>query len=247
MKREKYKSRFCSLASLIMGVGIVMCAGASMSSAQSVVASLIDEGTSIPLQVQVQSGASTRAKVTSSQTGCLEPTQPCPTGKKAKINCTQATGPSDVCTAYFPGGTQVTLKASPGDYVFAGWTYSGPPYGENYNFSLNKSIKVRVFGPSATATFVPKGTMYTLVVQPSSMGGTPNTARIVSSPAGIECYGDATGVCSHQFLAGSYVTLTAAGNTGTQLMGWTLGWPFFTDICNVPGPCKVPMSAYLWD
>ena len=82
----------------------------------------------------------------------------------------------------------------------------------------------------ATAYFVPKGTMYDLVISHFSGGGDINGARIVSNPPGIDCYGGNPAGWSHPFPAGTYVTLTAEHVTGIQLMGWGLLWPYLASI-----------------
>ena len=61
-------------------------------------------------------------RVTSWQTGCLVPANPCPTLSRTRINCGVPALSGDVCQAYFKGGTSITLipKAN-STSVFAGW------------------------------------------------------------------------------------------------------------------------------
>jgi hypothetical protein len=239
-----HKSILSSIVAITAFVAVMMCAGAAPAMAQ-VTAYIADESVSLTVHVDISSTATTTGRVTSAQTGCVDNTMPCPKAKKVKINCPQVPGPSDVCTAYFPGGSKVTLKANPGDSVFAGWSHSGITMTEDYNMGLDKSITARAIGANATAHFEPHGTTYNLTVSPSAIGGPVAGARIVSNPLGIDCYGDGTGTCTHPFPAGTYVTLNVQNGTGIEPLGWNMDWPYYRTLCGKPGPCKVPVNSYL--
>jgi lysophospholipase L1-like esterase len=62
-------------------------------------------------------------------------------------------------------------------------------------------------------------------------GGT-GSGTVTSSPAGINCGGD----CSHDYDAGTMVTLSAAPSGGSTFAGWS-------GACSGTGDCSVTMSA----
>jgi len=86
------------------------------------------------------------------------------------------------------------------------------------------------------ASFSPN--TYTLTVTKSGSG----SGTVTSSPAGIQCGTD----CSEAYGQNALVTLSAASDTGSVFMGWTLGgaWSSFSSSsCPGTGPCTVTMNT----
>ncbi|MDD5559066.1 choice-of-anchor tandem repeat GloVer-containing protein [Candidatus Methylomirabilis sp.] len=116
-----------------------------------------------------------------------------PTG----IDC----GPS--CTVMFPGGTSVTLTATPATgSTFTGW--SGDPDCSDGGVTLDVA-------KSCTATFTLIA--YTLTVTKTGTG----SGTVTSSPAGISCGTD----CTEPYASGTSVTLTATPDPGSTFAGWS--------------------------
>jgi hypothetical protein len=243
--KTSYRSILSRFAVSAMVIGIIACGVAGPLQAQSVQGFFIGTDQAYPVSVVVSAPVGTTGRVTSSQTGCKDSTLPCPKEKQVKISCPYSPGATDVCSAFFKGGTKVTLKANPGNSVFAGWNYVSETFGGNYNIRLEKSFSLLAYSTAVTAYFAAHGTMYDLIVSPPSGPGNLAGVKIISHPEGIECHGDGSGVCSYPFPAGIYVTLTAQTGSLAQPWGWNLN-PYLTDLCNMPGPCKVPMTPLLW-
>jgi hypothetical protein len=107
------------------------------------------------------------------------------------------------CAASFPGGTSVTLTAPPAlGSAFAGW--SGACSGTGNCVVLMSKAQ------SVTATFVqlPKQTLTV-----TKLG----TGIVMSGPSGIAC----GSTCSHLFINGASVTLTATPAPGYAFTGWS--------------------------
>jgi len=105
------------------------------------------------------------------------------------------------CTSIFPGGSMVTLTATPSNAVFAGWGGACSGSSPTCTVSIDAAKTV-------TASFTPT---FAVVVRKSGSG----SGQIVSSPAGIDC-GQA---CTARFINGR-VDLTAIPDAGSEFMGW---------------------------
>lgn len=126
--------------------------------------------------------------------------------------------PSD-CTHDFPDGEPVDLAATPDPgFEFAGWSgdCSGPGICQ-VTMSQNRSV---------TATFQPVVAVRTLTVSVTGPGA------VSSSPPGIACPGD----CTHDFVEGTAVTLTATPDPGAHLAAWSGDY-------SGSGDCEVILSV----
>ncbi len=123
------------------------------------------------------------------------------------------------CSHSFNYGTTVILTAAPSaSSRFVGW--SGPCSGTGTCTVTMKQAR------SVTATF---GLLSeTLKTSKSGKG----FGSVTSSPAGISC----GSVCSHSFIYGTKVTLTAKAASGSHFAGWT-------GACTGTGTCTVTMNA----
>jgi hypothetical protein len=120
------------------------------------------------------------------------------TSTPSGIDC--GTGQSGTCSASFAHGTSVTLTETPeAGSGFAGW--SGACTGTG---SCAVSMSV---ARSATATFTP---LLTLTVDP------PTNGSVTSDVGGIDC----AGTCSHDFVSGASVALTAHPDPGYRFDSW---------------------------
>jgi len=66
--------------------------------------------------------------------------------------------------------------------------------------------------------------------------GGNGSGDITSAPAGIACGPTAGGACSHDYLAGSQITLTAKPAANSRFAGWS-------GACSGPGTCTVTLDA----
>jgi subtilisin family serine protease len=126
------------------------------------------------------------------------------------------------CNQRFPGGSSVTLTATPSaGSVFAGW--SGGGCSGTGTCSLSTTV-------TATATFnLPAPAPFTVTVNKNGTG----TGTVTSTPAGINCGAD----CTEAYPGGARVTLTAAADAGSVFTGWNGGG------CAGAGTCVVSTNA----
>lgn len=119
------------------------------------------------------------------------------TSSPAGLNC------KPTCTALFPARTMVTLTAAPGaGQAFNGWT--GPCSG----LALTCAFPIS----SAEAVSAAFTDHWTVSVAFSGSG----SARIVSTPAGLDC----GATCSAGFAPGATVTLTATPDAASYIADW---------------------------
>jgi hypothetical protein len=135
-----------------------------------------------------------------------------------------------------PSGTNVPCSASPGSgtsAVAVSAHVSGLAAGTTYEFRLvAKSAGGTEFGgvgsfTTTAASSAPPPITHTLTVAKAGTG----SGSVTSSPAGIDC-GTA---CSHAYVQGTVVTLTATPDVGV-FTGWS-------GACTGSGTCTVTMSA----
>jgi Divergent InlB B-repeat domain len=135
------------------------------------------------------------------------------TSSPAGINC------GTVCSASYASGTVVTLTATPSaGSTFSGWSGACTGKGScSVTMTAAKSVKAS----------------FTLVTYPLTVTKAGNgTGTVKSTPSGINC-----GLtCSHNYPAGTVVTLTATPGTGHTFGGWS-------GACTGTGKCKVTMTA----
>ena len=137
-------------------------------------------------------------------------------------NGTVTSSPSGIscgatCTAEYPGGSQVTLSATPAP----GWTFGG--WGGACSGTGSCVVPMNA-GESVTATF--SQISYNLSV------GIIGNGTVTSSPAGISC----PSACNTGFPIGTQVTLTAAPAGGSSFGGWS-------GACNGAGSCVITMGS----
>ena len=121
---------------------------------------------------------------------------------------------TDECRADFPGASSVTLvaEAAP-QFSFAGWgpvvCAEGRQTGAQCTVPMAEDQRTR-----QRARFV---AFPVLTVQPGAGGA------VISSPAGIDCDGNApeTGSCRAVFAPGTQIELTAQADDGQGLQSWT--------------------------
>jgi len=135
------------------------------------------------------------------------------TSSPAGINC------GTVCSASYASGTVVTLTATPSaGSTFSGWSGACTGKGScSVTMTAAKSVKAS----------------FALVTYPLTVTKAGNgTGTVKSTPSGINC-----GLtCSHNYPAGTVVTLTATPGTGHTFGGWS-------GACTGTGKCKVTMTA----
>jgi List-Bact-rpt repeat protein len=125
-----------------------------------------------------------------------------------------------ICSASFPGGTVVTLTATPGtNAMFAGWSGGGCSGTGTCTVTLTAATTV-------TATF---NKLVTLKVSKYGSG----VGTVVSVPTGINC----GSICSAGYTSGTVVTLTATPSTGSSFAGWS------GSGCSGTGSCVVTLSS----
>ncbi len=133
------------------------------------------------------------------------------------INC------GATCNFQFPGGTSITLTATPSaGSVFSGWSGGGCSGTGTCVLSTTTAV-------TATFNTAPPPQFSVTVNKVGTGNGT-----VTSAPAGINC-----GVaCSTQFSGGTTVTLTATSDGGSVFAGWSGG------ICAGTGPtCETTTNA----
>jgi phospholipase C len=131
----------------------------------------------------------------------------------AGINCGQT------CSASFPGGTQVTLTASPAaNSSFAGWSGACSGTGACQVTLMQNTSVMANFSTSPVLTVALAGT---------------GTGSVSSNPSGINC----GQTCSAAFAAGTMVTLSATAGANSSFAGWTGG------SCGSGSTCVVTLSA----
>jgi subtilisin family serine protease len=124
------------------------------------------------------------------------------------------------CNERFPGGSTVTLTATPSaGSVFTGWSGGGCSGTGTCAVSTTATV---------TASFnLPAPAPFTVTVKKTGAG------TVTSNPAGINCGGDCTGT----YPGGTTMTLTAAADAGSVFTGWNGGG------CAGAGTCVVSTSA----
>ncbi|MBF0456629.1 MAG: hypothetical protein HQK99_01890 [Nitrospirae bacterium] len=143
-----------------------------------------------------QSGASTLT-VTKSGTG-TGTVSSSPTG----ISC------GTTCSYTYTTGTSVILTATPDTgNSFTGWTGCDSTSTTHCTVSVssNKTVSA-IFSTGSTSPYI-------LTVTKSGSG----TGTVTSSPTGISC----GTTCNNTYLSGTFVTLTAAPDTGSSFTGWS--------------------------
>ena len=126
------------------------------------------------------------------------------------INC------PGTCTHTYQAGTLVTLNAFPAfDWGFAGWSGGGCSGTGSCNVFM-------VTNHTVSAPFLP---LYTLTVSTSSQGSVTSADGYINCP----------GVCSHNYLSNTQVTLNA-----NPALGWTLS--AWSGACSGSDSCQVNMT-----
>ena len=139
------------------------------------------------------------------------------TSSPAGIDC------GATCSAPYPGGTVVTLTATPaGGSTFSGWSGGGCSGTGSCVVTMNAATTV-------AATFDVQSQSYSLTVSKTGTG----SGTVTSSPAGISC----GATCSASYNSGTVVTLTASPAGGSTFAGWSGAG------CSGSGSCVVTMSA----
>jgi subtilisin family serine protease len=129
-----------------------------------------------------------------------------PTG----INC----GPT--CNLSFPGGSSVTLTATPtAGSVFFGWNGGGCT-------GLGTCVLSTTAAVMATFNTAPPPQFFVTVIKAGTGTGT-----VTSTPIGINCAAS----CTAQFSGGTTVTLTPTPDGGSVFAGWSGGSCAGTGIC----------------
>jgi hypothetical protein len=127
------------------------------------------------------------------------------------------------CAYDYASSPTVTLTAAPAaGSTFTGWSGGGCSGTGSCQVTLNAA-------KSVTATFGVAVVDHTLTVSNQGSG----SGTITSSPSGISC----GATCSHSFVSGTPVTLTAAPDTGSTFVGWS------GDCSGTGATCQLPMEA----
>jgi hypothetical protein len=149
------------------------------------------------------------------------------TSSPAGIVCDVTGGQgSGQCSAAFPAGTVVTLRATvTANSSLAGWTGACLGTG-TCSVTLDAAKAV-------TATFA-------LMSYPVTVsGGGTGTGTITSNPAGISCSivnGSTSGTCNASFSSGTNVVLTAAPSSNSDFAGWS-------GFCTGTAPCALQVTG----
>jgi len=128
-----------------------------------------------------------------------------------KINCGNA------CAAFTTNGTTLSLTASPGSSVFAGWT------GDCTGTQLTCAVAVN----GAMSVGAKFQTPYTLSV------GRSNSGTVSATPDGIDRPLSCGGNCSAKFLEGTVITLTATPPAGKAFVSWGGGCSGTAPTCTL--------------
>ena len=131
------------------------------------------------------------------------------------------------CAHEFPAGSDVTLNALPDQASeFTGWSGSGCSGTGPCEVTMSAAHTV-----TATFALLPPPTHELTVAK----AGAPADGTVISAPTGIDC----GPTCSHDFAAGSDVTLTATADTGSTFTGWSGSGI----SCSGTGTCTVALNA----
>ena len=124
------------------------------------------------------------------------------------------------CTAYYAGGTSITLTAySATGSTFAGWNGGGC-------IDSNDTCTVSVTAlTNVIATFNPAIVTYPLTVIKSGTG----TGTVTSTSAGIACGAN----CTEDYSSGTFITLKATPSSHSTFTGWSGGCTGTLPTCKV--------------
>jgi hypothetical protein len=206
--------------------------------------------------------------VRSAEAGCLVNEIPCPARQSKTINCNYPAKDTDICSAFFRGGSTVTLRpVVTYGTVFAGWYTVWRQYRtvwdkENANSgttsggvqSWGKVHPVQTLGTyqfmvssypeenAVKAFFAPRGQGFFITLD---LAGGPDAvgARVYSTPAGIDCWieddGTSAGACSAAFQVATTVRLNVTPGLYKKFLWWLSGGLF--EDCEGTGACKILM------
>jgi Divergent InlB B-repeat domain len=134
-----------------------------------------------------------------------------------------------ICSATFPSGTHITLRATEG-----GW--AAPCHG-----SLLPQCTFRLDGPvKAVLEDVPKPAEFVNVLYAVNVT-TSGSGTVTSSPPGIKC-SERLRPCAHAFQLGQRVTLHESAATGWSFGGWGGACTGRAQNCKVAPP--IPNGVY---
>ena len=126
------------------------------------------------------------------------------------------------CVQDYPGGTMVTLTATPtGGDLFAGWAGGG------CTGTAPTCVVTMTTAQTVTATF--DRNTYTLSTVIAGAGG----GRVTSAPGGIDCGSD----CTEAFPSGTAIILTPIASPGSSFASWTGGG------CTGTGTCTITLAS----
>jgi hypothetical protein len=133
------------------------------------------------------------------------------------------------CEASFDSGTVVTLtaKADPGS-TFKGWSGGGCSGAGTCEVTLNADAKV-------TATF-DKPSSHKLTVKRAGAG----RGSIADGTGAISC----PPACSHSYVDGTQVSLTATPTPGSIFAGWSGGGCSGTGVCQITVRANAKVTAH---
>jgi List-Bact-rpt repeat protein len=131
------------------------------------------------------------------------------------------------CSAEYPAGTAVTLRATPSPgSTFEGWSGGGCAGAGSCILAGNAAVAI-------TATFGRRASSVTV-----SKAGDVN-GSIASSPAGIAC----GSTCFATYADGTTVTLTATPAAGSTFAGWSGGGCTGTGVCRIAAHASASVIA----